>query len=48
MAEISMSPNSLCGWCMTGHHDNCKKEIKHYDSLWQCGCKECANDKAPL
>ena len=27
-----------CGFCATGHHDNCKKEIKYYDKTWVCEC----------
>jgi hypothetical protein len=23
---------------MTGHHDNCKKEINYYDKVWVCEC----------
>jgi hypothetical protein len=28
----------LCGWCMTGHHDGCRKEIQYFDKLWICRC----------
>jgi hypothetical protein len=27
-----------CGFCATGHHDNCKKEIKYHDKIWVCEC----------
>jgi hypothetical protein len=26
---------------MTGHHPNCKKEIKYYDKVWLCYCPIC-------
>lgn len=32
---------TLCGYCMTGHHQNCRPEIKYYDKVWYCYCKEC-------
>lgn len=31
----------ICGFCMTKHHDNCKKEIKYYDKVWVCECNVC-------
>lgn len=31
----------MCGFCMTGHHHNCKKELKYYDKVWYCYCKDC-------
>lgn len=30
-----------CGFCMTGHHENCKAEIRYFDKIWYCGCAEC-------
>jgi hypothetical protein len=32
---------SMCGWCATNHHDNCKVSIKHYDVTWYCKCEQC-------
>lgn len=26
---------------MTGHHENCKTEIRWYDNVWYCYCKTC-------
>jgi hypothetical protein len=34
----------LCGWCMTGHHKDCKKVVEYYDKKWYCECKECGNN----
>jgi hypothetical protein len=31
----------VCGWCMTGHHDTCKPEVKYFDKVWYCGCITC-------
>jgi hypothetical protein len=28
----------ICGFCMTGHHENCKPLIKWYDNEWYCYC----------
>lgn len=30
-----------CGWCMTGDHENCKKELVYPPKNWICGCKTC-------
>jgi hypothetical protein len=27
-----------CGFCMTGNHENCKKEITYYEKTWVCEC----------
>lgn len=35
------SGTSMCGWCITSHHDQCKPETKYYDKVWQCSCKKC-------
>lgn len=40
--------SSLCGWCIDGFHAKCKKEIKHYDTVWTCGCEECSVNEATL
>ena len=36
---------TCCGWCMTGDHENCKKEINHYDKTWYCLCEICNPEK---
>ena len=28
----------ICGFCMTGHHWNCKKTITYYEKTWACEC----------
>lgn len=28
----------ICGFCMTGHHWNCKKIITYYEKIWVCDC----------
>lgn len=35
----------MCGFCMTGHHENCKAEIKYYDKIWYCDCTKCHPDR---
>lgn len=37
----SRTGNLLCGYCMTGHHKECKPVIKYYEKEWYCYCKEC-------
>lgn len=37
----SASGSTKCGWCMTGHHKQCKPETKYYEKVWQCDCKIC-------
>jgi hypothetical protein len=32
-----------CGFCATGHHENCRPEIKWYDKVWYCYCEICKN-----
>lgn len=32
-----------CGFCMTGHHQNCRPEIKYYEKVWYCYCEICKN-----
>jgi hypothetical protein len=27
-----------CGFCMTGHHHNCKPVINYYEKTWVCEC----------
>jgi len=40
------NPNRpMCGFCATGHHENCKTEIKYYDNIWYCDCTKCHPDK---
>lgn len=44
---------SMCGWCATNHHDDCIKEIKHFDTIWRCQCEKCSvpkgeDNEAPL
>ena len=34
-----------CGWCMTGHHENCKPELKYFDKVWYCECITCHPDR---
>jgi len=29
----------ICGFCMTGHHQNCKKTITYYEKVWICECQ---------
>lgn len=29
-----------CGWCITGDHEQCHGWMKHYDTIWICGCKQ--------
>jgi hypothetical protein len=38
------SGRNMCGFCMTGHHENCKPVIKHYDKEWYCYCETCHPD----
>lgn len=33
----------MCGYCMTGHHDSCRPEIKYYEKVWYCYCEICKN-----
>jgi hypothetical protein len=47
MRDIDLGRAS-CGFCMTGHHDMCKPEIKWYDKVWYCYCSECYPDGQPL
>ncbi len=35
----------ICGFCMTGNHENCRPEIKWYDNVWYCHCKVCEEKK---
>ncbi len=35
------SGRPMCGFCMTGHHENCRPVIKYYDKEWHCYCKTC-------
>lgn len=40
------NPNRpMCGFCATGHHENCKTEIKYYDNIWYCDCTKCHPDR---
>ena len=34
----------ICGFCITGHHENCKPKISWYDKEWLCHCKKCHPD----
>jgi hypothetical protein len=27
-----------CGWCITGHHKNCKVVTTYFDKEWRCEC----------
>lgn len=42
-----MTDVRVCGFCMTGHHENCRPEIVYYDKTWLCGCK-CEYNKTEL
>ena len=35
-----MSNISVCGWCQTGHFDQCIKQIVYYDKVWTCNSEE--------
>jgi hypothetical protein len=28
-----------CGWCITGHHSDCKPSVTYYDKTWHCTCE---------
>ena len=51
--EVSTDPSKIqivrleapCGWCMTGDHKNCKKELVYPPKNWICGCKTCKMDE---
>lgn len=30
---------TMCGWCLTGHHDNCRTTSTYYDKTWHCPCQ---------
>ena len=32
---------TICGWCITGNHEDCKSEIVHFDKVWECSCEKC-------
>jgi hypothetical protein len=34
-------PNVIvkCGWCITGHHVDCKKETAWNETSWSCDCE---------
>jgi hypothetical protein len=36
----------VCGFCNTGHHHNCKKEIKYYEKIWVCECSHGENNES--
>lgn len=36
-----MSQDHVCGFCITGHHDKCKRVVRWYEKEWSCHC-ECA------
>jgi hypothetical protein len=29
---------TLCGWCNSDDHKNCKHELAYYEKLWICSC----------
>lgn len=39
----SQDGRPMCGFCMTGHHENCKPKIVWYDKEWLCYCEKCNN-----
>jgi hypothetical protein len=48
-----MANTRICGFCMTGHHQNCKSVITYYDKIWHCACnceynKETKKDEESL
>lgn len=34
---------TLCGWCSTNDHDECKRELLWYEKHYVCKC-ECADE----
>jgi hypothetical protein len=34
-----MTGTTKCGWCITGHHDQCKDHIVYYGKTWICTCE---------
>ena len=36
----------ICGWCITGHHNQHKKSGSYYDKTWDCPCAACAHKEA--
>lgn len=37
----------LCGWCITGHHDQCRGPIDYEGSTWECVCTHKEEQDAP-
>jgi hypothetical protein len=37
----SFTGRTACGFCDTGHHQNCRPKITWYDNVWYCECKTC-------
>lgn len=35
---VIRSKGTICGWCLTQNHEDCKHELAYYDKLWVCSC----------
>lgn len=45
MSEETPDKRNLCGWCITGHHSDCRVEVGWYGRVWACGCA-CPKDES--
>jgi hypothetical protein len=39
------SGTTICGWCMTGNHEQCRPSLTYYEKTWYCTCVECHPEK---
>ena len=36
--------SAICGWCITGDHDNCRVSVEYYGRTWVCPCTHGKSD----
>ena len=41
-----MKGKYVCGFCITGHHDQCREDVVYNEIALSCGC-ECRVSESP-
>lgn len=38
MKTMTSTGKYMCGFCITGHHENCRKDVVYNEIALSCGC----------